>query len=117
METRKSLIGEIAAKVCWLPDMAGGFRVPGELRLDDLPVSCRRDEALAKALGMVQPVIEEASRQLGISADLLRALQDNPDLLEKLEKDVQALRFVPKSDPSVDPAHDDNSGDPRREPV
>jgi hypothetical protein len=58
---------------------------------------------------MVQPVIEEASRQLGISADLLRALQDNPDLLEKLEKDVQSLRYAATGNRVADPTHGDDS--------
>ena len=60
----------------WLPGPDGTFHRPADFQLDDLPPEYKRDEALAKALGMIQPVVAEASRQLGLPPELLRGLSE-----------------------------------------
>lgn len=86
----RSLIGDFAARERWLPDAGGVFHRPDELSLDDLPQSYERDEALAKALGMIQPVVEEAGRQLGLPPELLRAMSKRPDLVKRFMAEMQA---------------------------
>jgi hypothetical protein len=84
-----SAIGTVAANAAWLPGPGGSFHRPADLRVDDLPPTYKRDEVLAKALGMVQAVVEEASRQLGLPPDVLRGLSQYPDLVATIE---QALK-------------------------
>ncbi|HWM99229.1 MAG TPA: hypothetical protein VNO54_19490, partial [Streptosporangiaceae bacterium] len=57
-----SAIAAIAEREAWLPGRDGVFRRPGELSLDDLPPTYARDEGLAQALGMLQPVVGLAAR-------------------------------------------------------
>jgi hypothetical protein len=86
----RSPIGMLAVKAAWLPGPAGTFHRSSELALDDLPESYRRDDVLAKALDMATPVIEEASRQLGVPPKVLQALSRNPDLVARIEQELMA---------------------------
>ena len=91
----RSTVGVAATTQAWLPGPDGIFHRPAELRADDLPAGYKRDEVLAKALGMIQPLVEEASRQLGIPADVLRGLSDYPDLVAMIERELKARRMTP----------------------
>jgi hypothetical protein len=84
-----SVTGTVATTTAWLPGPGGTFRRPGEFQIDDLPPSYKRDEGLARALGMVQAVVEEASRQLGIPPDVLRGLSQYPDLVATIEQELK----------------------------
>ena len=86
----RSAIGSAATAQAWLPGPDGLFHRPAGLRADDLPAGYKRDELLVKALGMIQPLVEEASRQLGIPADVLRGLSDYPDLVAMIERELKA---------------------------
>jgi hypothetical protein len=77
------------------------FHRPAELQLDDLPSVYKRDEVLAKALGMIQPVVEEASRQLGLPPDVLRGLSANPDLVAQIEQELKARAGVGGQAPDI----------------
>ena len=85
-----SPIGEIARDAAWLPAADGTFRRPADLDMADLPQSYERDDVLAQALAMTRPVLEEASRQLGLPADFLRRLSRHPDLVASLEQELKA---------------------------
>jgi hypothetical protein len=85
-----SAIGAAAASSAWLPGPDGRFRRPAELSLDDLPPTYRRDEGLARALHMVQPAVAEASRQLGIPAEVLWGLSAHPDLVAAVARELTA---------------------------
>jgi hypothetical protein len=85
-----SFIGEIARDAAWLPAPDGTFRRPADLDMADLPPSYERDDVLARALAMNRPVIEEASRQLGLPADFLRRLSRHPDLVASIEQELKA---------------------------
>ncbi len=61
----------------------------------DLPQSYQRDDVLAQALGMTRPVLEEASRQLGLPADFLRRLSRHPDLVASIERELRAREDRP----------------------
>jgi hypothetical protein len=85
-----SPIGEIARDAAWLPTADGTFRRPADLDMADLPQSYERDAELARALAMTGPVLEEASRQLGLPADFLRRLSRHPDLVASIEQELKA---------------------------
>jgi hypothetical protein len=88
-EDVRSEIGAIATAAAWLPGADGQFRRPAELEIDELPTSYRRDEVLAKSLAMVQPVVAEASRLLGLPPDLLRGLSRHPDLVATIQQELR----------------------------
>jgi hypothetical protein len=88
-ETVRSVLGAAAAREAWLPGPDGRFRRPGELSLDDLPPAYRRDETLARALGMSQPAVAEAARQLGVPADVLWGLSTHPDLVALIQRELK----------------------------
>ena len=85
-----SAIAAIAEREAWLPGRDGAFRRPGELSLDDLPPTYARDEGLAQALGMLQPVVGLAARRLGVPAEVLWGLSAHPDLVEMVERELAA---------------------------
>ncbi len=85
-----SPVGEAARDAAWLPADDGTFRRPADVGLDDLPATFERDDALARALEMTQPVLEAASRQLGLPAGFLRRLSRYPDLVSSLEEELRA---------------------------
>jgi hypothetical protein len=101
-----SAIAAIAGREAWLPGRDGAFRRPGELSLDDLPPTYARDEGLAQALGMLQPVVGLAARRLGVPVEVLWALSAHPDLVEMVERELAArgddqdrrLRLLPSRD-------------------
>ena len=87
-QNARSAIADTAEREAWLPGPGGTFRRPGELSLDDLPPTYTRDEGLAQALGMLQPVVAEAARQLGVPAAVLWGLRDRPDLVALIEREL-----------------------------
>jgi hypothetical protein len=86
----RSAIGAAAAAAAWLPGPDGAFHRPDELQLDDLPPAFKRDDQVAAALGMIAPVVAEASRQLGLPTGLLRGLAAHPDLVALVEQELAA---------------------------
>jgi hypothetical protein len=89
-EEIRSAIGTAAAAAAWLPGLDGTFCLPADLELDDLPPVFRRDDALALALGMIQPVVAQAARQLGLPPAVLRGLAAHPDLVAMVERELKA---------------------------
>jgi hypothetical protein len=89
-ETVTSAIGVAAEGQAWLPGRDEAFRRPGELSLDDLPATYSRDEGLAHALHMLQPVVADAARQLGIAPEILWGLSAHPDLVALIERELAA---------------------------
>jgi len=85
-----ALHGITASAAAWLPAPGGTFRRPADLDVSDLPLSYQRDDRLAQALGMTQPVIDEANRQLGFPPDFLRRLSLHPDLVATIERELAA---------------------------
>jgi hypothetical protein len=88
VETVRSAIALAVESSAWLPGRDGSFRLPAELSLDDLPPTYVRDEGLAQALGMLQPVVSEAARRLGIPVDVLWGLSARPDLVAMIEREL-----------------------------
>ncbi len=108
-ENIRSVIGVAATGQAWLPGPDGAFHQPAELSLGDLPPTYRRDEVLAEALGMTQPVVAEASRQLGIPADVLWGLSAHPDLVAAIERELKARSAAGRSPGPGEEDHDAGS--------
>ncbi|MGO8889000.1 MAG: sacsin N-terminal ATP-binding-like domain-containing protein [Streptosporangiaceae bacterium] len=89
-ENARSAIAEATEGEAWLPGRDGTFRRPAELSLDDLPPTYTRDEGLAQALQMLQPVVAQAARQLGIPPEVLWGLSARPDLVAIVERELAA---------------------------
>ena len=89
-ERVRSAIAVVADRAAWLPGRDGTFRRPAELSLDDLPPTYARDEGLAQALGMLQPVVGLAARRLGVPAEVLWGLSAHPDLVAMVERELAA---------------------------
>jgi hypothetical protein len=87
-ENARSAIAAVAEREAWLPGRDGTFRRPAELSLDDLPPTYAREEGLAHALNMLQPVVTEAARQLGIPPEVLWGLSEHPDLATMVEREL-----------------------------
>ncbi len=90
-----SPIGAAARAAAWLPAADGTFRRPAELAVADLPPSYQRDDVLADALEMTRPVLEEASRQLGLPPDFLRRLSRHPDLVASIGRELDGREAGP----------------------
>jgi len=88
LENVRSAIAVAAEREAWLPGPDGTFRRPAELWIDDLPPTYTRDEGLAQALHMLQPVVAQAARQLGIAPEVLRGLSAHPDLVAMVEREL-----------------------------
>jgi hypothetical protein len=84
----RSAIAAIADGEAWLPGRDGTFRRPAEVSLDDLPSTFARDEGLAQALGMLQPVVGLAAQRLGVPAEVLWGLSAHPDLVTLVEREL-----------------------------
>jgi len=102
-----SAIGVAAEREAWLPGRDETFRRPGELSLDDLLPTYTRDDGLAHALHMLQPVIADAARQLGIPPEILWALSAHPDLVALIERELAT-----RAAPPAHPAHPNGVGGP-----
>jgi hypothetical protein len=89
-ENARSAIAAIADGEAWLPGRDGTFRRPAEVSLDDLPPTFARDEGLAQALGMLQPVVGLAAQRLGVPAEVLWGLSAHPDLVALVERELAA---------------------------
>jgi hypothetical protein len=108
-ENIRSAIGVAATRQAWLPGPDGTFHRPAELSLGDLPPTYKRDEVLAEALGMTQPAVAEASRQLGIPADVLWGLSAQPDLVAAIERELKARSAPGRSPGPGEEDHDAGS--------
>jgi hypothetical protein len=90
-EEVRSALAETVEGSAWLPGRDGTFRRPSEVSVDDLPPTFARDEGLAQALGMLQPVVGLAARRLGVPAEVLWGLSDHPDLVALVQRELAAL--------------------------
>jgi hypothetical protein len=90
VESVRSALAGVVERSAWLPGRDGAFHTPAELSLDDLPPTYARDEGLAQALGMLQPVVAEAARRLGIPEDVLWGLSAHPDLVGMVSRELAA---------------------------
>jgi hypothetical protein len=112
-EPKTSPIGSLAMAEAWLPDADGVFHRPSELQLDALQSGFRRDDALARILGMTQSAVAEASRELGLPLEMLRRLSDHPDLVAEVQQKLIERENKTNADSLIDSAADEFGGDER----
>ena len=105
-ENATSAIGLAAASAAWLPGPDGTFHRPADLQIEGLPPTYKRDEALAKALGMIQSVVAEASRQLGVPPEVLWGLSAYPDLVATIERELRARAAAGRPPAAGEDDHD-----------
>jgi hypothetical protein len=115
-EEIRSAIGAAATAAAWLPGPDGTFCLPADLELDDLPPTFQRDDGLALALGMVQPVVAQAARQLGIPPAVLRGLAANPDLVAMVEHELKDRAGRPGTAPPPGQSAADRAAGPAADP-
>ncbi len=96
-----SPMGELAGSAAWLPAPDGSFRRPEGLQLGDLPASFTPDAALASALGLSQPSVDEANSQLGFPPGFLLRLSRHPDLVEQIERELGTREAGRREPPPV----------------
>jgi hypothetical protein len=97
-EAVTSGIAVAAGREAWLPGRDGTFQRPAELSLDDLPPTYARDEGLAQALDMLQPVVGLAARRLGVPAEVLWGLSAHPDLVAMVERELATRTAADQGD-------------------
>jgi hypothetical protein len=90
-EEARSALAETVEGAAWLPGRDGTFRRPAEVSVDDLPSTFARDEGLAQALGMLQPVVGRAAPRRGGPAAVVWGRSAHPDLVALVERELAAL--------------------------
>ena len=91
--------GHLLVETAWLPDTDGNMKKPGNMILDDLPDSFKKDEQLAKKLNMLpisrQQMIGLIAPAIGVPPDILTRMSNAPpEMIEKIES---FLQFSPDS--------------------
>lgn len=98
--------GELLINTKWLPDVNGKMHLPSEINIDVLPDSFKRNEQLAKKLGMPlsrNKIIEIVSPEFGVSSNFLSAIiEAPPELKARIESYLQSpsdsgFTYVPTS--------------------
>ena len=104
-EMSESKMGKVVREMAWLPDGSGGFALPSELSLEELPEDFHKDMDLANALGMrtsFGDAIKNVLNNDDISesdAQLLAELKDTS--LEERQLILNVLRDARKKNPEA----------------
>jgi len=101
LEHVQSAIAVAAEREAWLPGRDGTFARPAELSLDDLPATYTQDEGLAQGLQMLQPVVGQAARRLGVPAEVLWGLSEHPDLVALVERELLSRTPADSGNPTT----------------
>ena len=85
--------GRLLTDTAWLPDVNGSMHKPVEITLDDLPASFRKDERLARQLGMpiskIQ-MVDIVAPDLGVSSDILNGIvHASPETIQQIASLLQ----------------------------
>ena len=90
--------GRLLIDTKWLPDSDGNMHRPSEITLDALPDSIKKDEPLARKLGMPiskARIIDIVAPEIGVSSDILNRIIDAPpEIIEQIES---LLQYTPES--------------------
>ena len=91
--------GHLLVETAWLPDTDGNMQKPGDMILEDLPDSFKKDEQLAKKLNMLpisrEQMIGLIAPAIGVPPDILTRMINAP--AETIEKIESFLQFSPDS--------------------
>lgn len=83
--------GRLLMEIEWLPDNQEKYHRPGDLYLDDLPVSFIRDESLAKQLEMKKDVLVKLAEEAGVSVEAIIKMRLYDKTTPATQKRIVAL--------------------------
>ena len=99
-----SYFGRLLLENAWLPDLDENMHKPSEITLDDLPDSFKKDEQLAKQLGMPSSrtrIVDLVAPEIGVSSDILNGIVNaTPETIQQIES---LLQLGPNPDDSPSP--------------
>ncbi len=95
-EDRLSEFGKLLTDTLWLPDLNGNMHKPCDLTLDDLPESFVRNEKLADQLGMKKNVVAKLAKEVGISAEDIELLRQDPEGFRQWKAERESKEKKPK---------------------
>ncbi|MCY4554602.1 MAG: RNA chaperone Hfq [Candidatus Poribacteria bacterium] len=86
--------GNLLLNSAWLPDSNGSMHKPSKISLDGLPDPFKKDEQVARILGMPfskARIIEIVAPEIGVSSDILNRIIDaTPETIEQIESLLQS---------------------------
>jgi hypothetical protein len=84
-----SKLGEILTTSAWIPDRCGKLHKPGKICLYDMPDGFKKNEHLARQLGIQLGNFQEAADQVGVNVDELLLLKE---LTQRFPEKLQELK-------------------------
>ena len=92
-EIESYYFGRLLINTAWLPDSDGNMHTPSDITLDDLPASFRKDEQLAKQLGMPiskTQIVDKVAPEIGVSSEILNGIVNaSPETIQQIESLLQ----------------------------
>ena len=92
-EIESYYFGRLLINTVWLPDSDGNMHKPSDITLDDLPDSFRKDEQLAKQLGMPiskTQIVDMVAPEIGVSSEILNGIVNaSPETIQRIESLLQ----------------------------
>ena len=89
--------GRLLIDTVWLPDSGGKMHKPSDITLDDLHPSFKKNEQLAKKLGMPLSkarIVDGVAPELGVSSEILNGIVNaSPETLQRIELLLQESDF------------------------
>ncbi len=87
-EIESYYFGRLLINTVWLPDSNGNMHKPSDITLDDLPDSFRKDEQLAKQLGMPiskTQIVDMVAPEIGVSSEILNGIVNaSPETIQQI---------------------------------
>ncbi len=109
-EIESYYFGRLLIDTVWLPDSDGNMHRPSEITLDDLPASFKKDEELAKQLGMPiskTRIVDKVAPEIGVSSEILNGIVNaSPEMLQQIESLLQLGPDFGHLPPSPSPLFD-----------
>jgi len=91
---KQSRLGKVLVNTAWLPAPEGGWSLPKDLSMEDLPPEFVRNHEVSSQLNMRQSLITELAAQkritVGLLQRMLEAAERDPGVLEKLLRDLKS---------------------------
>lgn len=103
--TKFSVLGKRLSESPWLPKPGGGWAMPKELSLEDLPLNFIRNHEVAEKLGMKQSLMTALAAQKNVSVRLIQQMFDlaerEPEKLERMLAASSTVKPMESPTPSI----------------
>ncbi len=110
--TKTSVFGKKLIESQWLPKSGGGWAMPKELSLEDLPPDFIRNHEVAANLGMKQSLMTALAAQKNVSVRLIQQMFDMAEREpEKLERMLAASSAPKATETPSSPVENDNGSE------